>query len=156
MNKKGKTYILLAIVLGIWGTIGYQVYAKFNPDEQPVVASNTKVTFSPKQAIVKDTFSINTTHRDPFLGTVYQKNQVSSHRKSTKKSSEAIVFPSVLYKGAISKQQSSQNIYILEINGIQQLFKIGKEIDHVKLLKGSKKSVLISFKGVTKQIAVQQ
>lgn len=154
MNKKGKTYLLLVVVLGIWGTIGYQVYSKLNPDEMPVVATNSSVSFSPKQEMTKDTFSISTSHRDPFLGTAYQAKQNSTQTSAVKKSKDTIVFPPLSYKGVISKQQSSQNIFIIEISGTQQLFKVGKQVDDITLIKGDKKSVLVSFKGKRKTIPV--
>jgi len=81
MNKKGKTYLLIAVVLGIWGTIGYQVYSKLSPDETPILATNSSISFSPKQEITKDTFSISATHRDPFLGKPYQKKNTSSGKR---------------------------------------------------------------------------
>jgi len=53
-----------------------------------------------------------------------------------------------------TKQKSASNIYIIEVNGTQQLFKVGKQFNDVKLIKGNKKSVLISFKGKRKTILV--
>jgi len=155
MQKKVKTYILLAIVLGVWGIIGYQVYAKLNPTEEPITTSNAIVSFKPKQDIIKDTFSISKDHYDPFLNKPYQKNREASATRNTTKTKGTVVFPKVIYKGAISKQKSTSNIYILEINGIQQLFKVRKQIDGITLLKGTKKSVVISFKGQRKEIPVQ-
>lgn len=154
MAKKGKTYLLLTVVLGIWGTIGYQIYSKMRPDESPIIAVNSSVSFSPKQEIIKDTFSISSSHRDPFLGTAYQKKRKSNKTTYVKKSKDTIVFPKITYKGVISKQQSSQNIYIIEINNSQQLFKVGKQFNDVTLIKGDKKSVLVSFKGKRKTVSV--
>lgn len=154
MNKKTKTYLLITVVLGIWGTIGYQVYSKLSPDDLPVVATNSTISFSPKQEITKDTFSISTTHRDPFLGKPYQTKKVSSGKRTTSNNKDTIVFPQIIYKGVISKQQSSSDIYIIEIHGTQQLFKVGKQYNDVKLIKGDKKSVLVSFKGKRKTISV--
>lgn len=156
MKKKGKTYILLVVVLGIWGVIGYQVFAKLNPDDSPIVAANSDISFTPKQTIEKDTFSINSKHRDPFLGKPYQLKQTSNIKKRVLKKKDPIVFPPITYKGVISKQQSSQNIYIIAIKGTQQLFKVGKTIHEVKLLKGNKKSITISFKGERKTILVSK
>ncbi|WP_430412796.1 hypothetical protein [Kordia sp.] len=155
MNKKVKTYILLGIVLGIWGTIGYQVYTKLNPDEELITTSNGMVSFTPKQHIVKDTFSISPAHHDPFLNKPYQKRRGATTGKKTTKNNKTIVFPKVVYKGVISKQKSSNNIYIIEVNGTQQLFKVGKEIDSIRLVKGTKKSVLISYKGKRKEVTIQ-
>ena len=154
MSKKGKTYLLLTVVLGIWGMIGYQVYSKFNTEQIPIVAENSTVSFSPKQGIIKDTFSISSAHRDPFLGTVYQKKGKSNKSTYVKKSKDTIVFPQITYKGVISKQQSASNIYIIDVNGAQELFKVGKQFNDVKLIKGDKKSVVISYKGKRKTISV--
>ncbi|WP_046758581.1 hypothetical protein [Kordia jejudonensis] len=155
MNKKVKTYILLTVVLGIWGTIGYQLYAKLNPTEEPIVTSNDTVSFAPKEDITKDTFAIQSDHYDPFLNTPYQKNRASSQRKRNTHTKATITFPNILYRGTISKQNSADNIYILEINGTQQLFKVRKQIDGVTLMKGTKKSVVVSYKGQRKEITIQ-
>jgi hypothetical protein len=156
MKKKGKTYILLIVVFGIWGAIGYQIFSKLSPDDSPMIATNSDISFTPKQAIEKDTFSINSEHRDPFLGKPYQLKQTSTTKKRVLKKKDPIVFPPITYKGVISKQQSAQNIYIIAINGTQQLFKVGKMIHEVKLLKGNKKSITISFKGERKTILVSK
>ncbi|MFK7749799.1 MAG: hypothetical protein AB8B65_15490 [Kordia sp.] len=156
MKKKGKTYILLTVVLGIWGAIGYQIFSKFGTDDAPIVASNATVQFSPKQTIEKDTFSINTQHADPFLAKPYQQKKTTTVRRASKSKKEPIVFPSIAYKGVISKEQNAQNIYIVAIRGTQQLLKIGKTIQDVKLLKGNKKSITIAYKGERKTILVSK
>lgn len=154
MSKKGKTYLLVVVVLGIWGAIGYQIYSKLSPDELPVMATNSSISFSPKQEIAKDTFSISAAHHDPFMGTAYQKKNASNGKRITSNKKDSIIFPQIAYKGVISKQQSASNIYIIEVSGTQQLFKVGKQFNDVKLIKGDKKSVMISFKGKRKTISV--
>ena len=156
MKKKGKTYILLTVVLGIWGAIGYQIFSKLSTDDSPMIATNSNVSFTPKQIIKEDTFSINTKHRDPFLGKPYQQKQTTKVRRVSVGKKDAFVFPPIIYKGVISKQQSAQNIYIIEVSGTQQLFKTGKKIQEVKLVKGNKKSITISFKGKRKTILVSK
>ena len=156
MKKKSKTYILLVVVLGIWGAIAYQFFAKFNTDDSPMVATNSNVNFTPKQTIEKDTFSIHTEHRDPFLGKPYQQKKTTKVKRTSVSKKDPIVLPPITYKGVISKQQSAQNIYIIEVSGTQQLFKVGKTIQEVKLLKGNKKSITISFKGQRKTISVSK
>jgi len=156
ISKKGKTYVLLLVVLGIWGAIGYQIFSKLSPDTTPIIAENSNITFSPKQTIERDTFNIHNEHRDPFLGKPYYKKQASPTRKVRSKKKDSVVFPQMTYQGVISKQQSAQNIYIVGINGTQQLFKVGKTIEDIKLLKGSKKSITIAYKGKRKTIAVSK
>lgn len=155
MNKKAKTYILLTIVIGIWGTIGYKIYDALNPREEPITTSNTMVSFAPKEAIEKDTFDISNEHYDPFLNKPYREKQLFSKVKKSNKSDKNIVFPSITYRGVISKKRSADNVYILEINGTQQLFKLRKQIEGVKLIRGNKKSVVVTFKGIQKEIPIQ-
>ena len=156
ISKKGKTYALLVIVLGIWGTIGYQVYSKLNPKETSIIAASTDITFSPTQHIEKDTFQINSQHRDPFLEKPFQARNQNSVNKARSTKKDSIVFPALAYKGVISKKQSSQNIYIIEVSGIQQLFKVGKTIDKVRLISGNKKSVTITYQGKRKTISIAE
>lgn len=155
MNKKVKTYFLLTIVIGIWGTIGYKIYDAVNSSEEPITTSSTIVSFTPKENIEKDTFHINNDHYDPFLKKPYQKKQASSKTRKSIKPDKSIVFPTIVYRGAISKTKSTDNIYILEVNGRQQLFRVRKQIEDITLLKGTKKSVKISYKGIQKEIPIQ-
>ncbi|WP_420571656.1 hypothetical protein [Kordia sp.] len=156
MKKKGKTYILLTVVLGIWGTIGYQIYSKLNTDDSPVIIADSSVSFTPKKTIAKDTFSIDTTHRDPFLGKPYHSKKSARVKRVASVKKDSVIFPQLRYKGVISKQRSAQNIYIIDVAGTQQLFRVGKTITDVKLIKGNKKSVTISFKGKRKTISVSK
>jgi hypothetical protein len=156
MSKKGKTYILLVIVFGIWGTVGYQIFSKMSPEDTPILTENTTINFSPKTILKKDSFSINLKHRDPFLGKPYQKENSTKRRMTKVSKKEAIVFPSILYRGMISKQKSVANIYMVEINGTTKLFKIGSTIENIKLLKGSKKSISLSFKGERKTVSISK
>ncbi|AXG69208.1 hypothetical protein KORDIASMS9_01428 [Kordia sp. SMS9] len=156
ITKKGKTYMLLVVVLGIWGVIGYQIFSKMNADESPVIAANSNVTFSPKQTIEKDTFRIHTKHRDPFLGKPYREKQTSNTTRKVSIKKDSVVFPPIVYKGVISKPKSAQNIYIVSIQGTQQLFKTGKTIQDIELLTGTKKSITIRYKGKRKTIAVSK
>ena len=98
MKKKGKTYILLIVVFGIWGAIGYQIFSKLSPDDSPMIATNSDISFTPKQAIEKDTFSINSEHRDPFLGKPYQLKQTSTTKKRVLKKKDPIVFPPIVLR----------------------------------------------------------
>ena len=70
MKKNNKTYLLLAVVIGIWGFIGFRLLNVVNPSPIENTAFVSNETYVPKQLKARDTFSLALNYRDPFLGTV--------------------------------------------------------------------------------------
>ncbi len=136
-------------VLAIWGIIGFKIIATVNPDTPKVDQQEYSTLFSPKENIAIDTFSIQSSHRDPFLGTLYVKKKP---KPKINKPVESIVWPSIIYHGAVSKQSSTEKIYVLSVNGQQHLVKVGQVVDNIKLIKASNTEMQVSFKGVKKTI----
>lgn len=86
MKNKTKTYLLLVTVLAIWGVIGFKMVATLNPDTPKVTRQDDMVLFSPKSKMANDTFSIQLSERDPFLGTLHIKKKPEiSQKKITQK-----------------------------------------------------------------------
>jgi len=48
LKNKTKTYLLLAAVLGIWGTIGYRIISGASPTISEVKQDNFDMVFNPK------------------------------------------------------------------------------------------------------------
>ena len=67
MKNKKSTYILLPIVLLIWGMLIYQFFSYSVTDEAP---ENTPTEFNVKPFKLKERslFTVNVAYRDPFLG----------------------------------------------------------------------------------------
>ncbi len=150
MKNKTKTYILLALVLGVWGAIGYRIVSTINPSAPDVAQQNFEVSFSPKTNIEVDTFSIRVVNRDPFLGTLLVKNKP---KKTIRKTVQPkITWLPVLYHGSISKQNTKTKVFIISVSGQQNLMKIGQTINGVKLIRGNNNSVTVSYKGARKTI----
>lgn len=148
MQNKTKTYILLAFVLGIWGVIGYKIISTINPAAPDMVKAEFKVSFTPKANTVLDTFSIQTTKRDPFLGTLNTKKE--SIAKKIKK--PEMVWIPILYHGNVTKQASKNKVFVVTIDGEQVLMKVGKTNKEVTLIKGTANEITISYKGNRKTI----
>ncbi|MDD7886050.1 hypothetical protein [Flavivirga sp. 57AJ16] len=150
MKNKTKTYVLLALVLGIWGIIGYRIVSTINPVAPDVVQQGFEVAFNPKAQIEVDTFSIQPVNRDPFLGTLLVKKKPK--RTFKKPTQPKVVWLPVLYHGSISKQDTKTKVFIVSINGQQNLMKIGQTIHGVKLIKGNSNSVTLTYKEARKTI----
>ncbi|TBN04458.1 hypothetical protein EYD45_07525 [Hyunsoonleella flava] len=148
MKNKTKTYLLLVLVLAIWGVIGYRILAAVNPSEPEITAQNIDVTFRPKVNSKIDTFSIKTVNRDPFLGTLHVKKQVAAKKIAPK----IIEWKPIVYHGKISKESGNKSVFILSIEGHQYLVKSGQVVNDIKLISGNTKQIVVSYKGQRKTV----
>lgn len=151
MKNKNRTYLLLAAVVAVWGTIGYKLYSNMNPTttKTSVVANTDFKRIETKKG---DQREIQPDYRDPFLGKIYRRKvQPKVVKKTIKK--DPVPFPPIQFIGVISGKTTS---YIIQINGSQEIFKIGQTHQEITLKKGTNKSVLISYKGTSKTIIRMQ
>ena len=151
MKGKTKTYLLLAAVLAIWGIIGFKIVSTLNPDAPEVNLQEDMVAFTSKNTIVADTFSIQPSERDPFLGTLVVKKQ-ESNKPTTSTPKEDFVWMPLVYHGTVSKQDSKEKICVISIDGRQNIMKIGQDMNGVKLLRATNTEILVSYKGARKTI----
>lgn len=149
MKNKTKTYILLALVIGIWGVLGYQIVSTINPETPEIVAQDIDVSFNPKHQQKKDTFSVQTVDRDPFLG-ILHKPEVNRSKQNTKSD---FVWQPIIYHGSISKQNDKSKIFVVSINGQQYLLKIGQKINDIILVSGNTKTIVVGYKNHRKTIS---
>lgn len=145
MKNKTKTYLLIAAVLGIWGTITFKIINGINPDAPEIAQLDFDETFNPKTIKKSESFTIESLDRDPFLGTLSNNKKKSSKtiQKFTKKDDK---FPSVLFNGIVKKQNTSNQVFVISINNTQHLLKKGQKVDSITLVKGNEKEIVIRFK----------
>lgn len=149
LNKKIKTYLLLGLVLVIWGILAYRVTLSINPKIPEVKTQNTVTKFKPQNSLGLDTFSIQTTKRDPFLGVL---SAVGKPKKATLKPPKNITWPKIRYDGMVKKEQPLSEIFVVSINTNQYLLKRGQIADSITLVSGTPKSITIKYKGILKII----
>lgn len=149
MTKQQKTYILLLIVIVVWGIIGYQIFNQLNNQEDSISLKKEKLVYIPKERIEHKNYSVKANYRDPFLG----KLPVNKKRKTKKIVKETIPFPSVIYNGIIDG--GAKKSYIITVSGKQEILKPNTSFKGVTLLNATNKSATVKFKGVIKKIAIQ-
>lgn len=148
MKNKTKTYVLLILVLAIWGVIGYRIFSAVNPSTPEISQQHLDISFRPQTYHKVDTFSISTVNRDPFLGTL-----IVEKKKIPKKTrGKTIEWKPINYHGTISKKDANPNIFIVSIDGKQYLMKKGQVFNDVKLVKGNSNQITVSFQGIRKTI----
>lgn len=143
--------MLLVAVIGIWGTVAYKIWSGLNPELPEDIEISVSSSFKPNATSEIDTFSIQTLDRDPFLGTLTFK-QSTTQKIASVKNAEDVYIP-IQYHGSIAKEDSKDIVYIVSIENAQYFMKAGQVLKDIKLLKGSKESIQVTYQGTTKTIA---
>jgi len=151
-GKKG-LYILLPIVVFVWGAILYQIVDAFS-DDDPIVEDTTQISFATVQSKEREKFTIRDVERDPFLGTMYRPKKVTPKNPNPTPKKTKTVWPQIRYKGLVSTQNNSSSIFLIEINGADQLMKRNDSFSEVKLIKGSSNTITVRYKGITKKFQI--
>ena len=153
MGKNVKTYVLLAVVLVIWGIIAIRIFSAISPETGKEQVTS-QASFAPLKVIAPDTFSIKADYRDPFLGTYRASTAtVVKPKRTLKKEMPAIA---IQYTGSMVNNSTKKHIYFVTINGQQHLLEKGKTAGDVTLIRGSEKAITIRYQGFTKRVALQQ
>lgn len=152
MKNKKNIKILLPLVIIIWGLLIYNIYGAFYPDS-PSLSKNRTKKFKAPTVKEKETFELLPIKSDPFLGTLYQKSQ-NKQISSTKKSNKNSIWPNILFQGIVSDKNAKTNVYIVNINGRQFLLRKGDTLQNIKVLKGTKTSLKLKYKGQSKEFPI--
>jgi len=154
MKNKVITYILLVIVIGIWGRIIYSGFFLGPEEEEPNVSHYEPVQLDEENnAIEKVELIAN--YRDPFLGkgTKHSKGPITrplrSNKQNNKKEAPSIdkpiSWPSINYYGLMKNVNSSDKIAIINIEKKQVLWREGEQYEDLSVLKIYKDSILLSL-----------
>ncbi|WP_264536593.1 hypothetical protein [Flavobacterium sp. N1736] len=160
MKNKKNIYILLPLVLFVWGAVLFQVFS-FAKSDETIPLSNSEFTIKPLKINQRQSFAINVNYRDPFLGKAYAPQTAISLKKNNSKSSqpakpkETLVWPTILYKGMISDTKDKTKIFMLIIDNKNYYMKIGDTENEIFLKSGDKESVYVKYKGNLNLIMLQ-
>lgn len=153
MKKNNKTYLLLAVVIGIWGVIAFKLLSGSNSESDRMTEVASNEVFVPKQLKQRDTFSLAVNYRDPFLGTIHAPKKVKKRtiKKTVKK---AVPQKAISYTGFITDKSSKQKIFFVTIEGQQHLMGINETVQEVKLVRGTKDKIKVRCNGTTRTISL--
>ena len=143
--------MLLALVLTVWGTIGYKVITGLNP-ELPELDATQTIAVKPLALNTEiEAFSISMVERDPFLGTMRKKKPNNIIAKKRK----AIIWKPIEYLGTVKNGHVKHQVFIVTIDGKQCLLKKGQVKDSIQLISGNKSQINLSYKNQRKTIAIK-
>lgn len=148
MKSKKSIYVLLPLVLLIWGLLIYQFFS-FSSAESNFSEIEPSIDFKPSELTKIDTFSLDVNYRDPFLGKMYKdskKEKGGERKKTPSRPAVNFVWPDIKYKGIVSDMKDTKKVFLLAINGKNFLMKAGETQNEVTLKKGDRNRVTLSYK----------
>lgn len=161
MKNKKSIFLLLPLVLIVWGGVLYQFFSFSNTDEISENVS-TELTIKPFKIKEKKPFLINVNYRDPFLGKINTTERVIKPNNNITKNQknsipvEEIVWPSILYKGMVWDTNDKKKLFIVIISGHDFLMKKGDIENGILLKDGNKESIYIKYKGNLNLIMLEE
>ncbi len=147
-NKK-LTYILLPIVIGVWGLIIYRIFAVASPDSPTPRFADSQAEAASSQ--LPDTFHLLANYPDPFLGRIVQEKRFSSGKPVLKKEGPKPVvkaqqaWPAITYVGMIKNQKSSKQLVMVQIDGVSNVMKAGDNAGGIALTRIFRDSVELAM-----------
>nr|WP_294922404.1 hypothetical protein [uncultured Flavobacterium sp.] len=163
MAKKKINIILILVVLGLWGTVGYRaLYRQFSNIEIIDTKQNQKNNVSIKQ-INKDTFELEKINRDPFLNKEQNTSVVVrpiSHTsvkktvvKTVQKPQSNLSWPTLKYYGYLKSKD--KELVLLKIDSKLYHLKLNEPQNGLIIKKKYKDSILVFFNSETKMIHIK-
>lgn len=148
MKNKWFTYLLIVVVLLVWGLILSRLIS--STESTPNLAVSNLLRTDTLKVPTKYTLLLN--YQEPFLHTKYKPiNTRTKHVQVKKRVNPEI--PNVKYKGLIRNKKNPRNtIVLLEIENTESYMKVNQVVLGIKLLKFEEKKVLISKDGVKFEI----
>lgn len=140
MKSKTTLWILIPAVLGIWGAIGWQVYAAMKGDDDNVGAVHgSPFTVPGSPTAIPDTFSLLLDYPDPFAAqNAKPKVNVKAQSQTTQPKATAPVpeqtqWPNIVYSGLVKQPSSGKMLGFLSVNGVSYFVKEGDEVGGVRV-----------------------
>ena len=154
MKKNKKTYLLLGLVLTIWGILGIKIIGALRPTENKQPIAEAVFTEAPPEIQKKDTIVIFGTYRDPFLGTLPKPDKPITQKAAKPK--PQLPKKSIVYLGSVAQNGAKNRMFFVTIDGQQHIISKNQEINEVTLLWGNASSIRVKYPGHTQTIALQE
>jgi len=164
-NNKGMTYVLLALVVGIWGYVIYTVLAKVSGDDSnmPTIAVRQVPESDLSYYSWKDSLAYDTVYHSPFsaedqlLELVAEEPSEGEYLVHEEPYDPLAYAPAmdVQYLGYIENESQKQRIALIQINGRQYYMHPKEQVDGVTLVNVNPTDIKIKTDYQTLTIAKQ-
>lgn len=144
LKNKKITYLLIILVILIWGLVFYKIYSKFGGGKR-VERSLLKSVGTIENSKGDIIFALILDYPDPFLkaGGLVDNHPVIAGSNPQK---QTIVWPTVEYRGCVVLSNKKECTGLLKIQNSDLLVKQGKEYFGVKIRTITKDSIFVAYK----------
>lgn len=145
-------------VVVIWGIIGYKLFSILSDDSDNVALNYGDAANSKVESPVSDTFSLVSHGSDPFFRQMSIGQKVPDANKSAGVSKEEklkvyrLIWPSVQYKGVVSRSGGQKQSVMVVINGVNYILQKGEVVNGLEMVFVSADSIKMRYSSETKYI----
>lgn len=143
-NNKTTQYILLGLVITIWGIIAYRLANYFSSDNDYAVYSSTVKPFPDTPNPTSDTFSLQLNYPDPFALTRQPAVITTTNTPTLKKKKEKL--PGLSYRG-FAKSANGQILVRVVLNGQPTSLKLRQDYDGLVITRANRDSLSAKWNG---------
>ncbi|NJK96556.1 MAG: hypothetical protein HC905_18015 [Bacteroidales bacterium] len=150
MKNKKFIYILLPLVLLVWGAIIYKVFLEGKDNNAVLAISKPKILT--ENSALQDTFTLFCDYRDPFLGQGASKSALSNSDRFKNKQSnsqntvERLILQDIRFYGLISNAKDKKKIGLMKHQNKEILIREGEVLNNeIKILRLFTDSLVFSF-----------
>lgn len=154
MSKNNKTYLLLALVLTIWGILGFKIINGLNPQTEVENTPTIKNDFAVKTILKRDSFEISANYRDPFLGTI-PKTERAKRTQPKSVTNPPQPKRNIVYSGFVAQNGNQNRMFFISIEGQQHIMSKNEVVNDVKLVWGDANTIKVKYPGHTETISIE-
>lgn len=162
MKSKKSIYILLPLVLLIWGILGYRLFSFFGNDETEVQEnSNFQVQNIDYKA--PDSIKIVVDYRDPFTGKLSSgNNNENTNSVIRKPKSENTILekqeikPVIVYRGLVSDTKDKNKVFMFSVDNKTYLLERGQTENDIKVISGDAKQITLLINKKKEVVAISK
>jgi hypothetical protein len=162
MDKKLKTYIMLALAVIIWGYAGFSFFRTFSNKKNQDISTDYTVSPENANAGLADTFMLLSNYQDPFLGRSLARStgtlQAPVRTKPAVLKKEEVKpvlitdFSFISFIGMVTNPSTGKRVALVDLKGRQYMVSEGEQIEQVTFLKCFSDSIKVSYHDETKFI----
>lgn len=164
MNNKALVYILLAVVVGVWGYVIYRIFSAVSGDDGQVIAASRPVNIAVQDLeyySIKDSLFLSLDYRDPIYnnsyaadGEIEEQEEIDPNYTSDPYAVYVEPEPQVdiSYQGFIENESNKKRIAIVTIAGSQYMMAKDDRQQEITVRNIQPDRIIITHKNETKTI----
>lgn len=150
MKNKKLLYLLVPLMMAVWGSVFYRIFNGSGGGDTFVNDYMAPVMIPPM--LQRDSFVLITKYKDPFLGRGPKSTQTQNPVSTTPPKVKVVVppkpvipWPELSYGGLIRNTNSGKSLALLTVNGQQKLAISGQEVAGITIEEMWSDSLMVTF-----------